>query len=253
MTALRLRAVVAFVSIALSWPADTRQCVVAIDIGHSESRPGAISARGAGEYTFNRNIARRLLEKLHMGGRSGSFLVEVPGDDRSLVERTRAARRGGADFFISIHHDSVQPSYLTEWTYRGAQRRYSDRFSGFSLFVSRKGPNARANLALARSISTQLLNAGFHATLHHAEKVRGEGRDLIDRERGIYAFDDLAILRTATMPAVLLECGIIVNREEEQRLLDPAYQDRLVAAVAAGIARECGAGPHETSARPTDP
>lgn len=226
--------------------ADIQQCVVAVDIGHSKSQPGAVSARGVSEYTFNRNIARLLLAEVHKRGMKGSFIVETPSDRRLLGDRTKAAERRGADFFISIHHDSVQPSYLTTWKYEGVERRYSDRFSGFSLFVSNEGRNAVANVALARSIGTQLLNAGLHASLHHAEKIKGEGRELIGREQGIYAFDDLIVLKTATMPAVLLECGVIVNRDEELRLQNRAYQDRLVSAVATGIMQQCAADSRKT-------
>ena len=61
----------------------------------------------------------------------------------------------------------------------------------------------------------------------------------MDRERGIYIFDDLILLKTAAMPAVLLECGVILNREEEARLTNRTYQDKMVKAVAAGIEQAC--------------
>jgi N-acetylmuramoyl-L-alanine amidase len=229
------------------WGSNSPKCVVAIDVGHSESAPGAISARGVSEYSFNRQIARLLLERLKETQMEGSFIIEAPEDRRSLAERTEAAERRNADFFISIHHDSVQPFYLATWKYENVERRYSDRFSGFSLFVSKQGPNSAANLALAQSIGTQLLNAGFHPSLHHTEKIKGESRELLDPKRGIFAFDNLIVLKTAMMPAALLECGVIVNRDEELRLRDRAYQDRMVAAVVAGISRQCGAGGHRTS------
>jgi N-acetylmuramoyl-L-alanine amidase len=196
------------------------------------------------EYSFNHNIAELLRQKLQMIGMEGAFIVEAQGNGRSLGDRTKAAASRNADFFISIHHDSVQPSYLNTWTYQGVERPYSDRFSGFSLFVSMQGPKSAENLALAQSIGTRLLNAGFHPSLHHAEKIKGESRELLDQKLGIYAFNDLIVLKTATMPAVLLECGVIVNRDEELRLRDRAYRDRLVAAVVAGISQRCG---HKTS------
>ena len=242
MTAARLGAVLTFAIAALASRAEGLQpCVVAIDVGHSESQPGAVSARGVGEHVFNHNVGRRLLDDVHARGLGGSFIVEAPGGTRSLAERTKAAERRGATFFISIHHDSVQPVYLSTWQHDGVERRYSDRFSGFSLFVSREGRHAAASLALARAIGARLLDAAFQPSLHHAEKIAGEGRDLVDRRRGVYAFDDLVVLKTATMAAVLLECGIIVNRDEELRLLDRAHQTRLVSAVATGIAERCAA------------
>ena len=75
--------------------------------------------------------------------------------------------------------------------------------------------------------------------MHHAEKITGENRELVDRKRGIYIFDDLIVLKTAAMPAVLLECGVILNREEEKRLTNRAYQDKMVKAVTVGIEQAC--------------
>ena len=222
---------------AVTMRAGDAACVVAIDIGHTESSPGAVSARGVGEYVFNRNIANLLLEEIRGDGIDQAFIIDSNG--KSLQQRTESAKLQHADFLISIHHDSVQPSYLSTWTYEGAEHRYSDRFQGFSLFVSHKNPQAEESLELARDIGSQLLDAGFSPSLHHAEKISGENRELVDRKRGVYIFDDLIVLKTAAMPAVLLECGIIVNRQEETRLTDPANQNKLVKAVTAGIEQAC--------------
>jgi N-acetylmuramoyl-L-alanine amidase len=70
--------------------------------------------------------------------------------------------------------------------------------------------------------------------LHHAEQ---ENRPLLDREKGIYAFDDLVVLKTAKMPAVLLECGVIVNRIEEEKLNTPEYRDQLTNAIERAISK----------------
>ena len=72
------------------------------------------------------------------------------------------------------------------------------------------------------------LPGDFLPTLHHAEKIPGEGRKLMDKDLGLYEFDDLIVLKTAAMPAVLLECGVIVNRSEEASLQTPEIQHRIV-------------------------
>jgi N-acetylmuramoyl-L-alanine amidase len=223
----------------LSRRGELRPCLVAIDVGHSEVAPGAVSSRGVGEFFLNCNVARLLLEKVRTDGASEAFIIENEGDYLSLRQRAEAANLRHADFLISIHHDSVQTRYLSTWTYRGAKRRYCDRFHGFSLFVSTQNARPEESLEFAKSIGSHLLESGFSPTLHHAEKISGENRELMDRERGIYVFDDLVVLKAAAMPAVLLECGVIVNRDEEARLGDRAYQGRLVAAVAAAIKHVC--------------
>ena len=54
----------------------------------------------------------------------------------------------------------------------------------------------------------------------------------------MHYYDNLAVARSAAMASVLVEAGVIVNREEEQRMRDPQVRGRLAAAVAGGI-REC--------------
>jgi N-acetylmuramoyl-L-alanine amidase len=82
--------------------------------------------------------------------------------------------------------------------------------------------------------------AGLPATPHHAAKVAGEFKQWADRDAGVYYYDDLVVLKTATMPAVLLEAGVILNRDDEPALRSIAMRNRIRAAVADGLAR-CGA------------
>jgi len=44
------------------------------------------------------------------------------------------------------------------------------------------------------------------------------------------------VLGGAAMPAVLVEIGFISNVQEEQRLRDDGYRDRIARALAAGVA-----------------
>jgi N-acetylmuramoyl-L-alanine amidase len=212
-------------------------CNVAIDIGHSQSTQGSTSARGVGEYQFNRTMANLLLEKLQQDARVDAFIID--GNGMTLKQRTQFAADHHATVFLSLHHDSVQPQYLSIWTYEGNDRHYSNKAHGFSLFISEQNPQPKQSRALAESLGTQLLAAGFTPTLHHAEKIPGESRTLLDPKRGIYAFDDLIVLKTATMPAVLLECGVIVNRDEELHLTDPKYRARMIRAVSTAIEQTC--------------
>ena len=57
----------------------------------------------------------------------------------------------------------------------------------------------------------------------------------MDKDLGLYEFDDLIVLKTAAMPAVLLECGVIVNRSEEASLQTPEIQHRIADAAAEAI------------------
>ena len=224
-------------------PADAgepcREFVIAIDVGHSRNKPGAISARGVEEFYFNAQLARVLFETLHATGFKQVFMINAKGADMALADRAKTAGRKQAELFISIHHDSVQEFYLRDWSYKGKSHFYSDRFQGYSIFYSEKNPQSRKSLAFAKRLGQELLRSGLTPSLHHAEKIPGENRELVDAEKGIYRFDDLIVLKETTMPAVLLEAGIILHRDEEVRLSDSGYQKTLALSVTRAVAAFC--------------
>ena len=215
--------------------------MVAIDVGHSKAHPGAISARGRPEFEFNLGFSRTLQEML-AASRVRSVLIGDDGMMIELPERTVAAEAEGATFFVSVHHDSAQPRYFETWNWQGVERLFADRFSGFSLFVSRKNRFPDASLKCARMIGSALKQTGRTASPHHAENIPGENRQWADQDAGVYYFDDLMVLKTANTPAVLIEVGVIVNRSEEQTIQEPAERRAFATAVVRGLS-DCGAIP----------
>jgi N-acetylmuramoyl-L-alanine amidase len=218
-----------------AFPRDACDTVIALDIGHTLARPGATSARGRTEYSFNLALGRAVLGVLLRAGYRHSFLVDASGSDIALSDRTAIARAHKADFFIALHHDSVQPHYLRTWVVERRSQRFSDLFQGYSIFISTTSKQATANLELARGVAAQLRMRGLQPTLHHAADIPGERRRLLDPDLGIYRFDELVVLRTATMPAILLEAGVIVNREEELRIDTDSYRSSVGEAILAGF------------------
>ena len=214
------------------------ELTIGIDIGHSVRRGGATSASGRKEYEFNRDLAVVLLERLRKL-KAKAFIVETKGRTLALKERARRAAAKGATLLVSVHHDSVQPRYLKTRRHKGVTQRYSEKFSGFSVFVSAKNSHYLESLEFATAISRRLMSEKFKPTLHHAEAIPGENRTLLDPRLGLYRFDGLGILRSASMPALLLEAGVIVHPKEEQRLRARAYQTAFANAVAHGILKTC--------------
>ena len=215
--------------------------LVAIDVGHSPLDGGARSARGAPEFNFNRRFARELAAALRKDGVVRPLVIQADRGGLMLVERMRRATAAGAAGLLSIHHDSAQLRYFEPCRVDGRATNCCPRFRGHSVFVSRRGPAAAASLAFARRVAEELRRAGFVPTLHHAEPIPGEGRTLLDAGLGLYAFDELKLLRGATIPAALLECGVLVNPDEELQLNDPARRARFVAAVAMAVEETFGA------------
>src|ERR1700722_4033073 len=212
---------------------------IALDIGHYNARPGAISARGITEFTYNRALAELVLTALKAAGFEQTFLIGESGELMPLERRPAIARAQHAALFISLHHDSAQTQYFSEWVFEGQSHPYSDKFHGYSIFVSQSSHWAKDSLALASLLGRALKANGLTPSLHHAEPIAGEGRTLLDPALGIYAFDGLAVLRGATMPALLLESGLIVNRDEEQQIRSGVYHPKVVAALVSAITQYC--------------
>jgi N-acetylmuramoyl-L-alanine amidase len=200
---------------------------VALDVGHFYEKPGVISVTGIPEFEYNKALAFKVREELEAAGIRVRMIGER-GDFAELHERTRAAR--GADLFVSIHHDSVQEQYLP----------IADRFAGFSLFVSRINPHVAKSVVCASSIGAEMLRSGFTRSLYHADPVLGESRPFADEANGVHYYDNLAVARTATMPALLFEAGVLVNRAEEARLALPETRAVIASAIAKGVVRCLG-------------
>ncbi|MEM1443229.1 MAG: N-acetylmuramoyl-L-alanine amidase [Verrucomicrobiota bacterium] len=179
---------------------------VAVDVGHSKARPGAISARGRGEFDFNLDTSLVIDEILEKAG-AKCLIINETGTLTGLAERPERALRLGADVFISIHHDSVNQKYKRTWIPPGQSQvqEYSDKFRGYSVFSSEKNPMAKESRALALLVGAAMREAGFKPTLHHAEKIPGENRPLINRKTGVYEFTDLVVTKAAALPSILLE------------------------------------------------
>src|SRR5437588_7995868 len=205
---------------------------IAIDIGHTPRKGGAVSARGVFEYKFNRRLANELLQRLQTSSYVRPFLINPDGLEISLPKRAQEANSQKADLFLAIHHDSVKDSYLKTWEFDGKTQKYCDDFHGYSIFMSNKNTKPLESLGFATALGRALLKAGFTPTLHHATQ---ENRPVLDKENGIYSFDDLVVLKTAKRPAVLLECGVIVNRAEEEKLNDAVYRERLIEAIGRAV------------------
>ena len=73
-------------------------------------------------------------------------------------------------------------------------------------------------------------------------------RELVDAAAGVYRYDQLIVMRNTRMPAVLLEAGSIVNRQEEQELANPQRRELISAAVVAAVEDFCAARPRHKAA-----
>lgn len=175
------------------------------DAGHGATDPGAIGPTGKREKEFNLTMALKL-EALFKNHPMIDFSLTRSTDVfLELRQRVKIANEQPADLFISIHANSA-----TATTANGTETFY----------------NRTTSAPLAGVIQRHMQDAtGF-------------------KDRGA-RYGNFAVIRDTKMDAVLLEVGFISNPEEEQKLFDNDFQDRVALAVAKGICEYLGV-PFET-------
>lgn len=214
---------------------------IVVDVGHTAESEGAISARNVSEFTYNLRLAQRIEEKLKAEGFSETKLLLTEGKARSsLVRRVAAANSLAANLFLSIHHDSVPNKFLEDWEFEGKKRRFSDRFSGYSVFVSSNNPEFKTSLSIAELVAKEMKGHGLKYAEQYSQPIMGKNQHpLLNKETGVYSYDKLIVLKKTRMAAVLLEAGSIINRDEELRMDSPEHRNIVSSGVVTAIKEFC--------------
>ncbi len=189
----------------------TTKCIV-LDAGHGLPDGGAIGMIGTIESVVNLEIAKRtkgLLEK------KGYKVIMTRNDENSIYEEGKSISEkkkndmkkrldiinsSDADMFVSIHMNK-----FTSPAYCGAQVIYSGNFKESEI--------------LARLIQKEL----------HKVPENKSKREHLKAPSGIF------LLKNATIPAVIVECGFLSNFDEEKLLNTKEYQKSLAKAIVKGI------------------
>lgn len=220
---------------ALKWPKPLEGMKVVLDAGHSrfykcrdgvrvpmkafpyEEMPegcwldGAVGPMATFEVDVNLALAEKLRAELEKLG--ASVLMTRSGEENvELTERPRLAAENGGDVFISLHNNAIAD---------GEDPFGSPR--GFSVYHYH--PHS---FSLARSVHRSFL------------------RDIKLPDEGL-RFGDYHVVRMTQMPSILIEHAHMIMPEQEELLNAPAFQEKLAAAVAAGLLDFAGAPPRPTA------
>lgn len=194
-----------------SWSLPLSGYIFVIDPGHGGPDGGAEGEDGTKEKYITLKIANYLRDYLN---EAGALVIMTRETDKDLADintkglskrkledlqnRVQLANESMADFYISIHLNSI-PS--TKW--RGAQTFYY--------------PVNIENKEMAESIQKQLI------------------LNLNNTDRTPLSRNDILVLKYVEMPSVMVEVGFLSNPEELALLKDEEYQKKVAFAIYQGM------------------
>ena len=219
-----------------------RLITIAIDPGHGGEDPGAIGAMGSKEKNVVLSIAKRLRDKIEGEAYMRPFLTRDGDYFVPLNVRVQKARRVEADLFVSIHADAfIQPnakgasvfalsqlgasSSMARWM--ANKENASDLIGGINIKTK---DQQVANLLLDMSTTAQIKDS-----LQVGNSILKQIGGFAPLHKGKVEQASFAVLKAPDIPSILVETAFISNSQEEARLNDDGYQDRIAEAILKGI------------------
>ena len=233
-----------------------RMVTIMLDPGHGGEDPGAIGARGSMEKNVTLSIARRLRERIENDPNMRAALTRDGDFFVPLGTRVQKARKAKADLFVSIHADAwIKPEargssvfVLSEKGASSAAARYlaqkeneADKVGGVNFTVS--DPH------LARTLMDLTQTATQNDSLKLGKSVLSNLGSVNALHKASVEQAGFAVLKAPDIPSVLIETAFISNPEEEKRLNDEEYQDKLAEAIMRGIRQYLARNPAQTGSR----
>lgn len=233
-----------------------RLITVMIDPGHGGADPGALGANGTHEKDVTLAIAKRLKARIDAMENMRAVLTRDHDYFMPLGERVNKARRINADLFVSIHADAfIRPDangssvfMLSEHGASSAAARWlamkeneADLVGGVNVGVKDKNL-ARTLIDLSQAVTNDDSRRLGHAVLTEMSGINRLHKSQVEQA-------GFAVLKAPDIPSILIETAFISNPEEEKRLNDVAYQDKMANAIVTGIQRYFASNPASIRAK----
>jgi N-acetylmuramoyl-L-alanine amidase len=225
-------------------PEIARLVTIVLDPGHGGEDPGAIGRGGSYEKNVTLSVARRLKEKIDATPNMRSVLTRDGDYFIPLQQRVGKARRVQADLFVSVHADAFIKStargssvfVLSETGASSSAARWLANKENSADLVGGVNLGAK-DPYLARTLLDLSQTATINDSLKLGKDVLGELGRINTLHKGQVEQAGFAVLKAPDIPSILIETAFISNPEEEARLNDEVYQDRMAEAILKGIRR----------------
>ena len=223
-------------------PGVARLATIVIDPGHGGEDPGAIGKRGSREKNITLLIAKRLKALVDAEPNMRALLTRDGDYFLSLGARVEKARAVKADLFVSIHADAfIRPNVRGSSVFALSERRATSEAARW-LANKENEADLIGGVSLDgkdKYLAQTLLDLSQTATIDHSLRL---GNSVLQRLGGVNTLHkqnveqaSFAVLKAPDVPSILVETAFISNPQEEKRLNDQSYQDKLARAMLEGI------------------
>ncbi|MBI5911475.1 MAG: N-acetylmuramoyl-L-alanine amidase, partial [Betaproteobacteria bacterium] len=231
-------------AIAKSKPVVARLMTIVVDAGHGGEDPGAKGRGGSREKHVTLTIARKLKAIIDAEPNMRAVLTRDGDYFIPLQVRVQKARRVQADLFVSVHADAfIKPHARGSSVFALSERGAT---STAAKWLAKRENDADliggVNLDLKdRYLAMTLADLSLTAQINDSLKL---GKAVLSELGGVNALHKhdveqagFAVLKAPDVPSILVETAFISNPDEERRLNDEAYQDKMAQAIFKGIKR----------------
>jgi N-acetylmuramoyl-L-alanine amidase len=208
-----------------------RRKIIVIDPGHGGHDPGAM-ANGLREKDINLKVALKLKSLLEKDPRFKVYLTRE--DDRfiPLYDRTLIALEKKADLFISIHtnaseNPNLSGTYIYTLNLRGATSKLAkmveERENKTVLNVIKVSANPNVNKIVADMAISHTMTEGLNFAKFAQIYLK---RNLKDTEFKRIESANFAVLKTPSIPSVLVETAFITNENDTRLLANDEFLEK---------------------------
>ena len=223
-------------------PIVDRMVTIMLDPGHGGEDPGAIGKVGTYEKNVTLEVARRLKARIDAEPNMRAVLTRDSDFFVPLQMRVQKARRVQSDLFLSIHADAwIKPDargssvfVLSEKGASSTQARLLAQKENQADLIGGVNIGSK-DLFLARTLLDLSQTGTINNSLKLGKYLLGELGSINTLHKAHVEQAGFAVLKAPDIPSALIETAFISNPEEEARLNDDAYQEKLAGAIVRGI------------------
>ena len=223
--------------------AQISQKIILVDAGHGGEDSGAIGKNKSQEKSVNLAIAKKLVAIINKNSDLKAVLTRSGDYYIPLTKRITIAQKENATMFISIHADSVESS-----TAKGA-----------SIYtLSEKGNNSKLAQQLEKSQNLVDQFGGVETVIDNDQFLKNILTDFSRKDRDMQSFNlaieiiselekigpihkkvpqkaNFVVLKSPSIPSVLIETAFISNPTQEKRLTNSTQQKKIAESIYKGI------------------